>query len=473
MSSVAATKFAVASHTHSPFLQPKDRAMKVKRSSNPSQSFQQQAVQQLYRTSSGQGSFYRTPKAMHLFRPRTPPDLAKSLKLPSPVPPKQQKHEWPLWAKVLAVAAGCFATGVLIKSGWNYFAGYRPDIHSDPKMCDPNESISAISTNSCVPKNMLNFFNRYFPNTVVVGADDEVGQETLKWLDHLGVEARPEKTYDKSTVPFDVWNHVKEFTVSADLHKKISDAITQGRTLTLEEAEGANKLRGAAACYLVHRRAILDTIDKYENAKKKYDECLKNKSAPDHANQLKYWKKEMERYSSIFVFEHNGRLGTVREDDTVELSQNTASEMESVFKALPDDWENFMLMVFDWNMDNEWSSAGFHGVKTLTAQDLLVHPSIGSSTKAYAWSHRSYDDLKRLFSEVRDDGVTRTFMPIDDEFHTLSLAIRKKGRRFRLAPVPSLAYRAKSPSFHIGPNILPLTTQNFPSTQYRKKIKVK
>jgi hypothetical protein len=73
--------------------------------------------------------------------------------------------------------------------------------------------------------------------------------------------------------------------------------------------------------------------------------------------------------------------------------------------------------------------------------------------KGYACSHRIYENLKKLFSDVTDKGALRDFNPVDVEF---SVLVPKKTKQNKVLPqiaaTHSFIYRVKSPSFHaIGP----------------------
>lgn len=372
--------------------------------------------------------------------------------------------KWPLWKKISIATIGLLTIGVLV----NFYIRSR-NVYN-PEMCREKEytAITSVS-DSCIPKNLLNFFNKYFPNVVVIGADSDVGKETLQWMDHLNIKYSTLGTYDKSTIPFEVWGKSWDYVVSEELRQSILSAERQKRSYTWREADGADKLRGVTACFLNHRRAVLDTINKYNEAVKEIDRLNSTQDFPGKEDELKAFEAQKQKYSSIFVMEHNARFGTVKKDGTVELSSETAQGIERSLKALPEDWEYFTLFTFDWQYDmrpkTEWNhlpSKEFPGVFSVSEKDILVHPSNGAGAKAYAWSYRSYKELEHLFSEINENEAFRNFKPIDNEFPAISESHRKNGRRYQLGTVKSLMYRLASPSFHEKY----FQDKHFPSTSY-------
>lgn len=320
---------------------------------------------------------------------------------------------------------------------------------NDPVMCTQNNTKKRTShplANPCVPKNMLGFFNNYFPNVVVLGNDSAVGQDATQWLDHLGVKHRTEKTYNKSTVPLKVWRHVDEYTVPRHFQDELMVAEAEKRSLSPAETEKLDKLRGSCACYLNHRRVILDTIDRYDKAVEKFNRLKAEPDFPEKEVQLQALQAEVNQYSSIFVFEHNGRIGAVQQDGSADLSPPVAREIEKTLKALPPNW-TFVSLFNNDIAHHQARSMNQPGAKSASPSPMFYHPGLGVGAKAYAVSHRIYPELKAKFSNVTEEEATRPFKANDVELAEVANSLTDQSQH-HIALCKSYTYRKKSPSFH-------------------------
>lgn len=300
------------------------------------------------------------------------------------------------------------------------------------------------------PKNLLSFFNKHFPNVFIVGNPEcAVTKEGSLALQELGIAHQIKKQCDKAEVPFEVWSHL-DSEIDPKLKSSIIQKIQKGLPLTKEEEKGKSHLMGASACFLTHRRAILDTISKYDACVSELEQLQKNPS--DNQDRIKLLQAQKETLSTICVFEHNTRFGFVLKNNQIQLDDHLKTICQKSLESLPSNWEYLSLGVSELNTSLNKPSAHIPGTQTITKDDLLVHPGLGMSTKGYAFSHRSYADLKVLFESVTEKKATKTFYPIDVEFQRLSAAQEKQGRLYHIAIATSLIYRKCSPSFHKEPN---------------------
>lgn len=293
----------------------------------------------------------------------------------------------------------------------------------------------------------LKFFNDYFPNVCIIGAPNSpILEESSQLLTQLGIAHTKKPQWNALEVPREVWTQL-EAEVEQPAREELRAKVMAGEPLTSQELAGCKRLQGASACLLAHRRVILDTIHAYDAVVKEIEQLKTMPGSSSHPKiqELENKKKQL---SSIFIFEHNSRFGRVNPDNSVEIPQEMADECKKAFEALPADWEYFSLATYEQDPQRHVTSDKIPGTQTVSATDPLVHPGMGLSSKAYALSHRSYEDLKQLFSELTEKSVSRRFYPIDNELHLLSDRQREQGRRYHIATRVSWVYRLASPSFH-------------------------
>lgn len=295
---------------------------------------------------------------------------------------------------------------------------------------------------------LLSFFNDYFPNVCIIGdLQSPVLEESSQLLDKLGIAHTKKQQLNASEVPTEVWTQL-----DAELAPSVREALKEkvmagGASLTPEEEGNLRRLQGAAACVLTHRRAILDTIHAYDAVVKELEQ-LNQAEGPCDPSKLQALENKKKQLSSIFVFEHNARFGRVNLNNSIETPKDMAEECKKAFEALPEDWEYFSLATYEKDPQRNLTSDKIPGTQTVSISDPLVHPGVGVCCKAYAFSHRSYEDLKELFSQVTEQKASRKFAQIDDELHLLSERQREQGRRYHIVTRVSWVYRVASPSFH-------------------------
>lgn len=310
-------------------------------------------------------------------------------------------------------------------------------------------------------KGLLKKFNEFFPNVVVVGAiNSEDGKETLKQLDWLGISYDTMDQYPRDKVPLAVWSRMQE---EGMLQKDLSILITKEQTKASFTPAEENKLKavkGASAIFLLHRKVILSTLQRYKEAV----ERLRELSTDGSEEEKRYWQGQKNKYSSIFIFEHNGRLGSVKRNGKVDLNSEVKNRIYQALHALPSDWEYFSLFSNEFRRDLTKIPEEVEQY----SQPSLVYPGLSMGVKAFAFSERMYDDLEKLFTEVSENEAQRNFLPIDCEFYQLSRAacLKDKTRCPQMSPTHSLAYRCASASFHAPAGSY--ASRNYPSADYSR-----
>ncbi len=310
--------------------------------------------------------------------------------------------------------------------------------------------------------NLLTCFNKYLPNVEIVGdPKSDITKETSQLFDHFGVKHTIIEQFNKADVPIEVWSRLTG-EIAPKEKSVILGKLAKNHPLTAEEQQTVSKLKGAAACFLAHRKALLTTITKYDEVTASLDKLKQLTPTQEIKNQIKELEAQKEKLSTVCVFEHNGRFGFVTDDGSIEVSERLAKECERVLKALPENWGYLTLGTSELDPALDHRSDKIPGTLNVTKDDPLVHPGVGMACKGYACSHRIYENLKKLFSDVTDKGVLRDFGPIDAEMFTLSAQANQQNKCiFQLAATHSVIYRAASPSCHVSNGPTSYASRNY------------
>lgn len=321
----------------------------------------------------------------------------------------------------------------------------------------------ACAVDKC--RSSLKFFNDFFPNVVVLGGvDTSDGKETLRQLDSLGIKYTTRGFFDGSKLPLEVWSRLRsevdECTRLAVVNKERNQ-----EPLNEQEKETRKRLIGTTACFMIHRDVIMTTIKNYRSAQNELQMLMALPDSPEKKIRLEAAQANVNKYSSVFIFEHNARFGYVN-GNKIALTSKLKDDLKNTLKSLPADWE--LLSLFAWELFPAYARMPDDLPVT---KSPLVYPGVGMGCKAYAISARMYGDLEEVFNQVTETHASRDFSPIDLLLHYLTRSACKQNppRRYQLAPVKSMIYRAMAPSFHADPKHS-YANRNFPGTDYDKNL---